>query len=202
MRALGFLLTAGVMAGTILGCRGEASEDAPLLPIRNMYDQERYNPESFSTFYADHRTMRDPIAGTMSREEYEANSEVATGVREDETGYLLTIPSTEVARWGGLEKMLERGQKRYNIYCTPCHDETGSGKGMVARFQPGFPPLPSYNDPRIRSMPDGQLFATMSNGVRNMPAYRAQIPVADRWAIVSYVRALQLSMVSRAEPKK
>jgi Cytochrome C oxidase, cbb3-type, subunit III len=202
MKASLALLAVALLIGALSGCRGEQSEDPPLLPIRNMYDQEKYNPESFSSFFPDHRTMRTPVEGTMSQEEYEASREVATGLRDDGAGYVLQIPPSEVARWGGMTQMLDRGQKRFNIYCVPCHDETGSGKGMVARFQPGFPPLPSYNDPRIRQMPDGQLFATISNGVRNMPSYAAQIPIKDRWAIVSYVRALQLSMVSKAEPQK
>jgi hypothetical protein len=66
----------------------------------------------------------------------------------------------------------------------------------------GFPPLPSYQDPRIRAMPDGQLFATITHGVRTMPAYGAQIPVSDRWAIVTYVRALELSQMAEAKPSQ
>ena len=89
--------------------------------------------------------------------------------------------------------MLNRGQDRYNIYCRPCHDGTGSGKGTVierANFQPA---PPTFHQDRIRQMPDGQLFATITHGARVMPPYAARIPVVDRWAIVSYVRALQLS---------
>ncbi|MGA7121794.1 MAG: cytochrome c, partial [Polyangiaceae bacterium] len=104
-----------------------------------------------------------------------------------------------------------RGQERFGIYCAPCHGQTGDGKGMVVckRDKPsdpcesrGFPPLPSYEDPRLRQMPDGQLFATISHGVRTMPAYGAQIPIPDRWAIVSYVRALQLSQMAQAKPSQ
>jgi mono/diheme cytochrome c family protein len=197
-------LTFAVLVSLIVGCRGEGGEDPPLLPIRNMYDQERYNPEAYSNYFGDHRTMRTPVEGTLSQERYELtkNVEVATGRLEDGSGYVLTIPPAV----GPLDKLLERGQERFRIYCSPCHDNTGSGKGMVAMVQPGFPQLPSFYEgdhgKRIRAMPDGQLFVTITNGRGNMPSYAAQIPINDRWAIVAYVRALQLSMVSRMENKK
>jgi len=128
---------------------------------------------------------------------------------------VMTVPQSAIQRAGGLEKMLARGQERFTIYCTPCHGRTGDGKGMVVCKRDkltdpcesrGFAPLPSYEDPRLRHMPDGQLFATITHGARTMPAYGPQIPTADRWAIVSYVRALQLSQMADSsqptEPKK
>jgi mono/diheme cytochrome c family protein len=170
-----------------------------------MYDTERYNPESYSQFYPDHRTMRVPVEGTIARDRYEDDPEVATGMTADKTGYVLTIPPSVVQHDGGVEKMIARGQDRFNIYCAPCHGRTGDGKGMVVCKRDnvtdncesrGFAPLPSYEDPRLRHMPDGQLFATITHGVRTMPAYGPQIPMPDRWAIVSYVRALQLSQMT------
>jgi mono/diheme cytochrome c family protein len=110
-----------------------------------------------------------------------------------------------------MEKLLARGQERFAIYCAPCHGLTGDGKGMVVCKREkmsdpcesrGFPPLPSYQDARLRQMPDGQLFATISHGVRTMPAYGAQIPRSDRWAIVAYVRALQLSQMAEVHPSQ
>ncbi|MGH7434608.1 MAG: c-type cytochrome [Polyangiaceae bacterium] len=198
--ALALVLVAGVT-----GCRGETSEDPPIAPERNMYDCERYNPESFSQFFTDHRTMRTPVEGTIARDRYEDDPEVATGLVADKSGYVLSVPMQIVQRTGGMEKFVARGQERFNIYCAPCHSQTGDGKGLVVckRDKPtdpcesrGFPPLPSYEDPRIRQMPDGQIFNTITHGVRTMPAYGPQIPVADRWAIVSYVRALELSQLS------
>ena len=203
-----------VVAGA--ACRGQTSDEPPVVLERNMYDTERYNPESYSAFFLDHRTMRSPVEGTVARDRYEDDPETATGLVADKSSYVLTIPQGVVMRGGGLEKILERGQERFGIYCSPCHGLTGDGKGMVTckRDKPtdpcesrGFPPLPSYQDPRIRHMPDGQLFATITHGVRTMPAYGAQVPIADRWAIVSYVRALQLSQMadekpSQPEPKK
>jgi mono/diheme cytochrome c family protein len=193
----------------LAGCRGQTSEDPPIAPERNMYDTERYNPESYSQFFPDHRTMRAPVEGTIARDRYEDDPEVATGLLPDKSGYVMTVPPQIVQRTGGMEKFVARGQERFNIYCAPCHGQTGDGKGMVVckRDKPtdpcesrGFAPLPSYQDPRLRQMPDGQVFNTITHGVRTMPAYGPQIPVADRWAIVSYVRALELSQLSSAAP--
>jgi mono/diheme cytochrome c family protein len=174
-----------------------------------MYDSERFNPESFTDFFADHRTMRSPVPGTVARDRYEDDPEVATGLLPDRSNYVMAIPQSMVMRWGGMEKLLQRGQERFGIYCAPCHGLTGDGKGMVVCKRAkatdpcesrGFPPLPSYEDPRLRGMPDGQVFATISHGVRTMPAYGPQIPVQDRWAIVGYVRALEMSQMAAANP--
>ena len=142
--------------------------------------------------------MRPPVEGTIARDRYEDDPETATGLLADKSGYVMTIPAAMVQRaatekgWGpekagGMEKLLARGQERFGIYCAPCHGATGDGKGMIVckRDKPtqacesrGFPPLPTYADPRLRAMPDGQLFATISHGVRTMPAYGPQIPIA------------------------
>jgi mono/diheme cytochrome c family protein len=210
-------LLAPLAFGGLAGCREQTSDDSPILLERNMYDQERYNPESFSGFFPDHRTMRLPVPGTLARDRYEDDPEVATGLLPDRSGYVLTIPQGLVQHSGGAEKLVLRGQERFAIFCAPCHGLTGDGKGMVVCKRDngtgpctdtrGFPPLPSYEDPRLRAMPDGQLFATITHGARTMPAYGAQIPIPDRWAIVSYVRALQVSQMtavtpSQPEPKK
>jgi mono/diheme cytochrome c family protein len=212
--ALALCLAIAGAAASLAGCRGQTSDDPPIAPERNMYDTERYNPESYSQFYPDHRTMRTPVPGTIARDRYEDDPEMATGLLADKSGYALTVPQMAVRNAGGLEKMLARGQDRFNIYCAPCHGRTGDGKGMVvckreSTDQPcesrGFAPLPSYEDARLRHMPDGQLFATITHGVRTMPAYGPQIPIADRWAIVSYVRALEMSQLAEStptEPKK
>jgi mono/diheme cytochrome c family protein len=206
-----FLSSLACLALTLAGCREQTSDDPPILLERNMYDCERYNPEAYSQFFPDHRTMRTPVEGTIARDRYEDDPEIATGMVADKSGYSMVVPAAQVQRAGGLEKMLARGQERFGIYCAPCHGQTGDGKGMVVckRDKPsdpcesrGFPPLPSYEDPRLRQMPDGQLFATISHGVRTMPAYGAQIPIPDRWAIVSYVRALQLSQMAQAKPSQ
>jgi mono/diheme cytochrome c family protein len=216
VRFAGPSLSALLALASLAGCREQTSPDPPVLLERNMYDTERYNPESYSQFFADHRTMRSPVPGTIARDRYEEDPSVSSGLLEGQDGYVLIVPPTVVQHAGGLEKLVARGQERFTIYCAPCHGQTGDGKGMVvcrrARVTDpcqsrGFPPLPSYEDPRIRQMPDGQLFATITHGVRTMPAYGPQIPVPDRWAIVSYVRALEMSQMvaaapSEPEPKK
>jgi cytochrome c5 len=103
------------------------------------------------------------------------------------------VPQAIAHRFGGAPAMLERGSDRYDIYCRPCHDGTGAGRGTVVTRAGWQPPPPTFHQDRIRQMPDGQLFATITHGIRTMPSYGATIPVNDRWAIVSYVRALQLS---------
>ena len=109
----------------------------------------------------------------------------------------MQIPGDVAAQFGGMDGLEHRGQERFNIYCTPCHGRTGDGQGMVvvrsrtSGYQ--FPLPPTFHQDRLRHAPDGQIFATITNGVRNMPSYASQIPVYDRWAIVSYLRALQLS---------
>lgn len=190
-----------VSAPGLTGCRGSTSKESPIVGIRNMYDQPRYDIQEESSFFADHRTMRPLVEGVVSTEE-EIDPRLGQGRLEDQSGYVLTIPTEIVSdpKFGSMEKLAERGQARYGIYCAPCHDGTGSGNGLVrkranAGGATAFVP-PTFHQDRIRHMPDGQLFATITNGKNNMPPYAMQIPVTDRWAIVAYVRALQI-----AQPK-
>jgi mono/diheme cytochrome c family protein len=180
----------GTLCIASMGCRGETSAQAPVLPERNMYHQQRYNPQARSDFFQDHRTMRKPVEHTVPQE-MNVDPEISDGELADGSGYVLAIPSQVVAQLGGMEAAAHRGEDRYNIYCRPCHDGSGAGQGTVVKK--GMAPPPSLHDERIRHMPDGQLFASISRGVRNMPAYNYSIPTNDRWAIVSYVRALELS---------
>lgn len=180
------LLLAGV------GCRGQTSTEPPIVPLRNMFNQDRYNPQAESQLFADGRTMRTPVEGTVPRER-EIDPELSQGRLPDDSDYVAEVPQAVAQRFEGAQAMIERGQDRYGIYCRPCHDDTGSGRGTVILRAGWQPPPPSFHQDRIRQMPDGQLFATITHGVRTMPSYGAYIPVNDRWAIVSYVRGLQLS---------
>lgn len=196
--ALGVVAIAGLAA-----CRGQTSHDTPVFGIRNMYDQPKYVVQSESDFFPDHRTMRPLPEGVIAHDQ-EVNPEIATGRLEDESGYVLTIPPTVIQRLGGPQAMEERGKNRFNIYCAPCHDNTGSGEGLVKRRAvaggaAAFVP-PTFHQDRIRHLPDGQIFATITNGKSNMPPYAMQIQPDDRWAIVSYVRALQMSQPKMATP--
>lgn len=196
MKKLALLLL--VVAPT-LGCRGEVSQDPPLTPIRNMYDQPRFNMQSETTLFDDGRTMRPAVEGTISRED-EIDPQIARGRLEDESGYVLSIPDEVVTRTGGMQSLTTRGQDRYNIYCAPCHSLTGDGKGEIVKR--GMLPPPTYHQERLRKAPDGQIYATIENGKGNMPAYGPQIPIMDRWAIVAYVRALQVSQAPIAQETK
>lgn len=215
-RALSISVTLAVL---VVGCRGEVSTDPPIVLLRNMHFQQRYNSQARSAFFSDHRTMRVPPEGTIGRFPGGANVQYASftvgrddgfdddavtqGHEPDSPVYVMTIPDRVTQAAGGLEPMVRRGQLRYGIYCTPCHGGVGDGRGLVflrsqgpdgPRYQ--YPQPANLHDDRIRHVPDGQLFATISNGVRNMPGYSAQIPVSDRWAIVAYVRALQFSQMN------
>jgi mono/diheme cytochrome c family protein len=179
-----------VLAAVGGACRSETSAQPPIVLERNMFYQQRYNPQSRSAFFADGRTMRKPVEHTIPRE-MEPAPEISDGELADGSGYVLSVPDGLVAQLGGMDAAVKRGQERFNVYCRPCHDGAGTGQGTVVKH--GMAQPPSLHDPRIRHMPDGQLFASISHGVRNMPAYNYSIPVNDRWAIVSYVRALELS---------
>lgn len=177
-------------------CRGETAESTPILPLRNMHTQQRYDPQERIAFFADHRSMRTPPAHTVPREEIPALT-LSEGRLNDDSTYVLTVPEEVADHFGDMAATVARGQERYEIYCRVCHDGTGTGQGTAVKR--GMAQPPSLHEARIRSMPDGQLFATISNGIRNMPPYEHSIPVHDRWAIVSYVRALQLSQPKAGE---
>jgi mono/diheme cytochrome c family protein len=177
-------------------CRGETSAEPPFAPLRNMWFQPRYSNQGTSEFFQDKRQLRPPAEGAVARE-MEISPVIGEGRTADGQGFVDTIPVAVVQRIGDMEQLVTRGQNRYGIYCTPCHDGLGSGKGLVIQraanqaFQP-----PSLHDERVRRMPDGQLYQTIKYGLNNMPPYGPQLPVDDRWAIVAYVRALQLSQAN------
>ena len=207
MRASISILGGAVALAAVLGgCRGQTSKETPITFIRNMYDQPKYQIQGYSDYFEDHRSMRLPVEGVVSREA-EIDVRIAKGRTEDDAGWLLSIPQEVTDRAGGMGSLLERGRGRYNIFCTPCHDATGSGQGIVAKRAAVIPgagamaPTNLHID-RIRHMPDGQLYGTITNGIRNMPPYGPQTTVSDRWAIVAYVRALQLSQASFAPEQK
>jgi len=174
------------------GCRGQISEKPPIHGVRNMFFQPKYTAQAADPFFADGRAQREPVAGTVARDALLGNPEIATGKKADgQYVWLNPVPVTK--------ELLERGQQRFDIYCAVCHDRSGAGKGIVLQRSIGFPPPPNYTEDRIMKMPDGEIFNDITNGVRTMPAYRYQIPVSDRWAIVAYVRALQRSQHTRID---
>jgi len=167
----------------VLSCfRGTPSETPAIHLNPNMDDQEKFKAQGHNEFFADGRNMRMPVDGTVARGELFDDDALYHG-KDEQGNYIKTIP-LEVTH-----AFIERGQQRYNIYCAPCHSMSGDGKGIVP--QRGFLPPPSFHQDKVRAFDDGYIYDVISNGVRNMPDYKKQIPVKDRWAIVAYVRALQ-----------
>jgi mono/diheme cytochrome c family protein len=213
MRALCFT----VVVVTVAGCRGGDSDQPPVHLIRNMFTQEKgkaYRQDTTGMF-ADGRMMRTPVDGTVAVGELREDQHYYEGLAmptEADGGTISVLADggtpalepatffpTQVKENGKIPDALRmRGQNRYNIYCAPCHGVDGDGKGTVA-FRPDgttsrglMVPPPAINSDRVKDLTVGKIYAAIANGVNNdnMPSYAAQIPVADRWAIVSYVRQL------------
>jgi hypothetical protein len=151
---------------------------------QDMQDQPRFKPLAKSDFYADLRSAREPVEGTVARGQLHEDTYFYTGKMGNNPGDSLPFPLTE--------EVLARGQERYNIFCAPCHSRVGDGNGTVpARGFPRRPP--SYHMARLRQAPLGYFFDVMTNGFGIMADYASQIPARDRWCIVAYIKALQLS---------
>ncbi len=167
------------------GCyRGKPSEDPPIHVNPNMDWQPKYEPQERSEFFEDGSAMRMPVAGTVARGDLKEDRAFYLGRTED-GAFVENVPAKIT------ENLLERGRERYNIYCSTCHSRIGDGNGIIV--QRGYVPAPSFHQDYIREYPDGKIFDVITNGIRSMPSYKHQIPVQDRWAIVSYFRALQRS---------
>ena len=180
----------GLPLALALGCtRGSTSSRPPIHINPNMDVQPRYEPQAGSAFFYDGAEMRQPVAGTIARGELKDDGPLWTG--KDPSGAFVTaipIPVDDALR--------QRGRQRFDIYCAACHDKGGDGKGIL--FERGKVPTPSFHQDRLRSMPDGQIFDTISNGLGLMPSYRYPIPVHDRWAIIVHLRELQERRLARA----
>jgi mono/diheme cytochrome c family protein len=148
-----------------------------------MDQMHRYDAQESSPFYADGRAMRPRVEGTIPFGQAKTDDRLHRGQVNGE--WVATIP-IELD-----DDVLARGQQRFNIYCSPCHDESGSGDGIIV--QRGMIPPPSFHDDRMSQAPVGELYNAITFGIRNMPSYASQVNTNDRWAIVAYIRALQLS---------
>jgi mono/diheme cytochrome c family protein len=149
----------------------------------DMHVQPKYKPDEPSTFFSDGRSDRPEVPGTVARGHLHIDPAFYTG---RVNGVLVTTFPFPIT-----PQVLERGRERFNIYCTPCHDYTGSGRGLVV--QRGFPPPPSYHTDRLRQAPVGHFFEVITNGYGAMFSYASRVSPRDRWAIVAYIQALQLS---------
>jgi hypothetical protein len=172
----------------------------------DMQDQPRYKTYKKSTFYADGLASRHAPDGTVARgflkdnkafytgkiDNPDANAQVASTTNAAGNTIVTTFPNAiDEFPLPVTRELVERGEERYNIYCIVCHGPVGAGDGMIVRR--GFSPPPTYHDDRLRNAPVGHFFDVISNGWGKMNGYAAAIPAADRWAIVAYIRALQLS---------
>jgi len=150
---------------------------------QDMHDQPKYQPLERSTFFEDGRASRPLLAGTIAQGQLRDDAQLYTGKSGKDFVTTFPFPITE--------QVLRRGQQRFNIYCSPCHDRLGTGLGMVVRR--GLRQPPSYHIDRLRDAPVGYFFDVITNGFGAMPDYATEVPPADRWAIVSYIRVLQRS---------
>jgi mono/diheme cytochrome c family protein len=170
-----------LLAVLLAGCAGQTSRKPPVEIFPDMKRQVKVKPQEASAFFADGRGSRPPVPGTIAQGQLDADSPFATGA--DGGMYVARNPLPLD------EKVLARGQERFNIYCAPCHDRTGMGRGIVSQRSSWL--AGNLHDDRIKAMVDGELFQVITYGRRTMPGYRFQISEQDRWAIVAYVRALQ-----------
>lgn len=149
----------------------------------SMADQPRYQPFAESNFFADKASARPRVADTVARGHAHLDEQLYTGRINGDFAPTFPFTITTV--------IIERGQQRYAIFCTPCHGAVGDGHGIVTQY--GMKTPPSFHDPDLRDEPPGYYFDIITNGTRVMPSYAARIAPADRWAIIAYIRALQLS---------
>ncbi len=167
------------------GCfQGRPSEQPPIHLNPNMDNQPKYKALGESSFFEDRSIMRMPVVGTIARGDLNEDAVYYTG--KDANGNLVETTPVPVT-----QSLLERGRERYDIYCTPCHSRVGDGTGVISQYNYVSPG--NLHEERLVLIQDGHMYDVISNGIRNMPAYKHQIPVADRWAIVGYIRALQRS---------
>jgi hypothetical protein len=150
---------------------------------QDMHNQPKFVPQRGTTFFADGRSARPQVENTVARGQLREDSYFYTGMMNGQEGSVMPFPVTM--------DVLERGQERYNIYCTPCHSRVGNGAGMIV--ERGYSKAGNFHTPRLQAAPLGHFFNVMTNGYGSMPDYSAQLTPADRWAVVAYIKALQLS---------
>ncbi len=170
------LSLAGLGVLALVGCR------------QDMHNQPKFDQQRGTSFYPDGRSVRPQVTGTVARGQEDAGSYFRTGLVNGQEGEGLPVPVTR--------ELLLRGQEKYNVYCTACHSRVGNGRGMIVMR--GYFPAGNLHTDRLRQAPLGHFFNVIANGYGAMPEYGTQVGAADRWAIVAYVRALQLSQHATA----
>ena len=201
--ALLLITAAAVPPAMIAQARAVHASKPRVHLIHDMDNQPRFEAQHANALFADGRAMRPPVPGTVARGELRADDHFYLGVVGGQwaTAFPAKVEVTV--------QLMERGRERFNIYCQPCHGAAGYGDGMVNKRAMELLNLgtngttwvepKSIHEQQIREQPVGQIFNSITNGVRNMPPYGPQILVADRWAIVAYVKALQRSQNASAD---
>ncbi len=187
------VLTHIAVGGLLLvlgGCRGTESSRPPIHLNPNMDRQEKFIGQQENTLFENRMAMRPPVPGTVARGFLRDDSRFFYG-REANGDFVATLPVPVTP------ELLARGKERYDIFCTVCHGAAGDGRGILMVGNGGsgygYTPATDYHVDYLRDIEDGYIYDVIANGIRNMPGYAQQIPVADRWAITAYVRALQRS---------
>jgi mono/diheme cytochrome c family protein len=185
------LVVASFLPLTMIAIERETPSPVPRPSLINDMDhQPKFKAQAVNELFADGRAMRPPVEGTVARGELEEDDHFYRGIVDGRWAESFPVPITKTT--------MQRGRERYAIFCSPCHGLTGDGRGPVSvradSLEEGtWTPPRSLYGPAVLERPVGHLFNTISNGYNNMPEYKRQIPTEDRWAIVAYVRALQLS---------
>jgi mono/diheme cytochrome c family protein len=161
----------------VVACKGKGPT------IQKMANQPKYDPLEASDFFADGMSARPRIPGTVARGELAHDTFLSSGKINGALADGFPFAITE--------QVMNRGQERFNVYCSPCHSKLGDGNGMIPSR--GYRRPPSFHTDTLRTARTGHFFDVISNGFGSMPPYAAQVNVRDRWAIVAYIRALQLS---------
>lgn len=177
--------------GLLSGCRGDISDKPPIHLNQNMDFQKRVDPQEANSFFRDNRGVRSLIKGTVARGYLQSDTHFYAGKVGGK--YASTLPKQVKVN----EALLQRGKERFNIYCSTCHGTNGNGKGTVTLYARAYKPA-NLHDDRIRRMSVGELYHVILYGKNNnMPGYKVQIPANDRWAIIAYLRALQLTRIAK-----
>jgi mono/diheme cytochrome c family protein len=183
------LITAGVVS--LAGFRGCVSRKPPLEVFPDMKRQPRLRPQKPNPFFADHFSSRLPVSGTIALGAPYQDLPVNTGLIPGTTNYVAVNPVPITA------ELLARGQERFTVFCSHCHNPLGDGNGVTTKF--GLLKAGNFHEARLVRMADGEVFNTITKGKGQMASYASQIPENDRWAIVAYVRALQLTRLGTIE---
>ena len=161
---------------------------------QDMQNQPKMIPQRGSDFYADHRGARPQVVNTVARGQLQEDSYFYTGVIQGANGYR---EEQNMLPFAVTMEVLERGQERFNVYCTPCHSRVGNGLGEIV--ERGYKPAANLNDQVRRAQPISHYFYVMTHGYGAMPDYSAQLMPEDRWAVAAYIRALQLSQAASTQ---